>query len=996
MLSVTQRTKTIVRLCLLCLLVLASQLEAAEVDFKKQVVPILQQHCIHCHNDSTRDGGLSLETNQGIRAGGENGRILTPGEPDASLILDYVIGPEPEMPKKGEPLTKAEIETLRNWIKSGANWPKDFRVQEAQLAETDWWSFQPLKQPALPELTGDERKLVRTPVDAFLLARLREKGLTFSPLADRRTLIRRVYYDLIGLPPTPEEIDQFVKDPDPRAYEKLVDRLLASPRYGERWARHWLDVVHYADTHGYDKDKLRENAWPYRDYVIRALNEDKPYGQFIQEQIAGDVLKPFSPEGVPATGFIVAGPFDWVGQIEISENLIEKKITRNLDRDDMVATVMNTTVSLTVQCARCHNHKFDPIAQEDYYALQAVFAGIDRAERAYDADPQTAQRRERLHAEQERAQQQLEELKTSIQKRGGAQLAQLEAAIRQAENTKEGQEQEYGYHSRIENSDTLTKWVQLNFKRPVTAESITLIPAYDDFNNIGAGFGFPRRFKLEISDTPDFKAAKTVIADHTQQDYPNPKASHIDFALKGQTFQYVRMTATKLSPRSNDFTFALGELQVIAPGGRNLSGQAKVTSLDSIEAQPRWSRKNLVDGKYYQSLDFYADLADLKQKRDDLVKNLTTSEEKQALQDLTARIKLVKHNLDELPPQEKVFAAATDFPRRGNFRPTAGDPRPVFLLSRGSEKVPVREVEPATLKMIEGLKGDFDLKDPEDEGSRRAALARWIVSSQNPLTWRSIVNRVWLYHFGKGIVDTPNDFGKMGAQPTHPELLDYLASRFRDEGQSLKDLHRMLLLSTAYQQSSRTNPKGSQIDGDNRLLWRMNRRKLEAEAIRDAVLQISGKLDLEMYGPGDRLFVLEKPQHSPHYLYQKYDPATAETHRRSIYRFIVRSVPDPFMESLDCADPSQITPRRIETLTALQALSLLNDQFMVSMSEFFAQRVSQSASTLENQVTRAFAAALGRAPEQAEVKLLVELGKAHGLENVCRLILNSNEFIFID
>ncbi|WP_339688343.1 PSD1 and planctomycete cytochrome C domain-containing protein [Gimesia maris] len=981
--------------CLALFLTIAVPTTRAAPDFKEQVAPILQQHCIRCHNDSTKDGGLSLETIQSALKGGDNGRILTPGVAEESLLLDYVAGPEPEMPKKGEPLNETEIGILRNWIKAGAVWPAEHRIQEAQLNDHDWWSFRPLSQPALPELPDKEQKQVRTPVDAFLLARLRQAGLNYSPPADRRTLIRRIYFDLIGLPPTPEEIEQFVKDTDPRAYERLVDRLLASPRYGERWARHWLDVVHYADTHGYDKDKLRENAWPYRDYVIRSLNEDRPYGQFIQQQLAGDLLKPHSPDGVPATGFIVAGPFDWVGQIEISEKLIEKKITRNLDRDDMVATVMNTTVSLTVQCARCHNHKFDPISQEDYYGLQAVFAGIDRAERSYDPDPETASRRRSLQASLEKYEGEYQRLDTRIRKRGGAELERLEAEIKQATHAKQGQGNQYGYHSLIEKSDKTPKWVQLNFKQPLTVEKITLIPALDNHNNIGAGFGFPRRFKLEISETSDFKTA-TVIADHTQQDFPNPKSRHIDVDLKPQNIQYLRMTATKLAPRSNDFIFALGEIQVFAPDGNNLAQQAQLTSLDSIEAHPRWARKNLVDGKYYQSLNFNTDITELKQQRDELLASLTSADEKKLLSQLSGKIKLTQANLDQLPDPQQVFAATTDFPAKGNFRPTEGQPRPVYLLSRGSEKAPIRQVTASAPNLIDELNGDFQLKDPDNEATRRLALARWITSHDNPLTWRSIVNRVWLYHFGKAIVDTPNDFGKMGAKPTHPELLDYMASRFRDEGQSLKDLHRLIVLSTAYRQSSRTSPKGNQLDGDNRLLWRMNRRKLEAEALRDSVLQISGKLDLEMYGPGDRLFVLEKPQHSPHYLYQKYDPTTAEKHRRSIYRFIVRSVPDPFMESLDCADPSQITPKRIETLTALQALSLLNDQFMIGMSVFFAEHIKAQSDELTTQISQAFQTALGRSPEPDELKILKTIGEQHGLKNVCRLILNSNEFIFID
>ena len=980
----------------MCLLLCSSFCYAAESIFAKQVVPILQKHCIECHNDSTRDGGLSLENHKGFIVGGENGRVVAAGAPDDSLLLEYVSGPEPEMPKKGKPLTKAEVETLRQWIKAGATWPTGTEIREAQLSQTDWWSFQPLTQPAVPQLPEVDSNLVRTPIDAFLLARLQEQGLSFSPIAKRRTLIRRLYYDLIGLPPTPTEISKFINDPNPRAYETLVDQLLASPRYGERWARHWLDVVHYADTHGYDKDKLRVNAWPYRDYVIRALNEDKPYTQFIQEQIAGDILQPHSPDGVPATGFIVAGPFDWVGQIEINEKLIEKKITRNLDRDDMVATVMNSTVSLTVQCARCHNHKFDPIAQEDYYGLQAVFAGIDRAERDYEPNTKSASKRKSLTADHKKHLRQKQALESKIRKRGGKTLGEMEENIAQALNTKKGQGVEYGYHSHIEKSDKTNKWVQLTFKQPVSVDRITLVAAYDNYNKIGAGFGFPTRFKLESSNTDDFTASKTIIADHTQVDFPNPKTKLIQFNLKGQSFRYLRMTATQLAPRSNDFIFALGEIKVLNPQGQNIASQAAVTSLDSIEALPRWSRKNLNDGKFYHSADSNENLAELKSKRDQLFASLSSADEKHSLKTLSTKLSQIKQELSQLPPMQKVFAASTHFNRQGNFKPTQGEPRPVFLLSRGSEKSPVKEVKPTAPKMISALSGVIQLKNPNDEGARRVALAQWITSRKNPLTWRSIVNRVWQYHFGKAIVDTPNDFGKMGSLPSHPELLDYLASRFRDEGQSLKTLHRMLVLSTAYQQSSLSHSRGNQIDGDNRLLWRMNRRKLEAEAIRDSVLQISGKLNFNMYGPGDRLFVLEKPQHSPHYLYQKFDPASAEIHRRSIYRFIVRSVPDPFMETLDCADPSQMTPKRLETLTALQALSLLNDDFMVSMSNFYAQKIKTESPELSAQIKLAFETTLGRPPRQGELDILRNIGSRYGIENVCRLIFNSNEFIFID
>lgn len=988
-----RRTPTFLLMSLLLTSVAA---QAADSTFEKQVVPILQKHCIQCHNTGTKDGGLSLESRQTALAGGESGQVLVPGSPEKSLLLDYITGPDPEMPKKGKPLSKTEVETLKKWIQTGAAWPANIQIREAQLSNTDWWSFQPLKRPELPQLSAEDSKKISTPIDAFLLAKLQKKELTFSPVADRRTLIRRLYFDLTGLSPTPVEIKKFINDPDPRAYEMLVDHLLASPRYGERWARHWLDIVHYADTHGYDKDKLRENAWPYRDYVIRALNADKPYTDFIQEQIAGDFLKPYSQDGIPATGFLVAGPFDWVGQIEIRENLLEKKITRNLDRDDMVATVMNTTVSLTVQCARCHNHKFDPIAQEDYYGLQAVFAGIDRADRGYDQDPQMGQKRKSLIAAQQSKLQQKQKIEAKIRARGGKKLAQLETQISNATQSKDGQAAAFGYHSLIEKSDQVKKWVQLNFKRPVTADKVVLVPAFDNFNNIGAGFGFPRRFKLEISDTSDFSSTKTIIADHSQQDFTNPRNKAVHFDLHGKSFRHLRMTVTQLAPRSSDFIFAMGEMIVLNSEGENIADQAAVEALDSIEALPRWSRKNLIDGKYSQPANSKMTLAQLKSERDQIIKSITTSDEKKTLKTVSAELSQLTKELEQLPGPQKVFAAATHFNRQGNFTPTSGKPRPVFLLSRGSESAPVKEVAPGTLKVITGLQDTFQLEDPDIEGARRLALARWITSRKNPLTWRSIVNRVWQYHFGQGIVDTPNDFGKMGSLPTHPELLDYLAVRFRDEGQSLKSLHRLILLSTAYRQTSFSNEQAAQIDGDNRLLWRMNRRKLEAEAIRDSVLQLSGKLDLRMYGPGDRLFVLEKPQHSPHYLYQKYDPVSAKSHRRSIYRFVVRSVPDPFMESLDCADPSQITPKRLETLTALQALSLLNDQFMVSMSSFYAQQIKAKSTDLSTQIRLAFETALGRTPEQTEIDILHQIGTRYGVENVCRLIFNSNEFIFID
>ena len=342
---------------------LAATASAQTVDFATQIRPILEVRCYACHGPEKQKNGLRLDRQKDALAGGDSGPVIVPGKSGDSELLRRIASRDKSerMPPTGEPLAAAQVQALRLWIEQGAKWPAD---GTKTADRRDWWSFKPIVQPPLPPLPLPAS---RSPIDAFIQAKLREKGLAPSPEADRRTLIRRLSFDLIGLPPTPEEIDAFVARSRSAAYEKLVDRLLASPRYGERWARHWLDVVHYGDTHGYDKDKPRPNAWPYRDYVIRAFNDDKPYARFVQEQFAGDVLFPDTADGVEATGFIAAGPWDFIGHAEVPETKIDGKIARCLDRDDMVANTMNTFVSLTVHCARCHDHKFDPIYQEDYY-----------------------------------------------------------------------------------------------------------------------------------------------------------------------------------------------------------------------------------------------------------------------------------------------------------------------------------------------------------------------------------------------------------------------------------------------------------------------------------------------------------------------------------------------------------------------------------------------------------------------------------------------------
>src|SRR5262245_12736752 len=360
------------------------------VSFQKQILPLLAQRCGMCHQGESPQGKLALDSYKNLLRGGQSGPVIKPGMPDDSLLVQNISGEKPRMPKVGPQLTPQEIELIRSWISQGA---RDAGLGETKVDQEAWWSLQPLLKSKIPHV---DSAWVRTPIDAFVLAKLEQKDLSPSCEADKRTLMRRLSFDLHGLPPTPEDLNAFLADHAPDAYEKLVDKMLASPRYGERWARHWLDVVHYGDSHGYDKDKPRLNAWPYRDYVIRSFNDDKPYDRFALEQIAGDVLFPDQPDGTVATGFIAAGPWDLVGHVELREGTTDKEIARVLDRDDIVTATISTFVSLTVHCARCHDHKFDPIKQQDYYSLQAVFAGVDRADRPFDTDSQIHRRRQAL------------------------------------------------------------------------------------------------------------------------------------------------------------------------------------------------------------------------------------------------------------------------------------------------------------------------------------------------------------------------------------------------------------------------------------------------------------------------------------------------------------------------------------------------------------------------------------------------------------------------
>jgi hypothetical protein len=789
---------------------------------------LLEQRCLKCHNETARMSGLSLVSQADARKGGAHGPAIVPGKPDESLLVQMISGAKPRMPMQAAALSATEVAEIRKWIADGAPWPQPLR---ADRPKDDLWSLRPLTKPAVP---AAKSSWARTPIDAFILARLDAAQLSPSSEADRATLIRRLTYDLHGLPPSWDEVQAFVADRSPDAYERLVDRLLASPRYGERWGRHWLDVVHYGESHGYDKDKPRRSAWPYRDYVIRAFNEDKPYSRFVEEQLAGDSLWPENPQVVPALGFIAAGPWDFVGHAELREGTTDKAITRLLDRDDMVMTTVSTFVSMTAHCARCHDHKFDPIPQEDYYSLQAVFAGVDRADRPFDSDP-------RLYAERRRL---------------------------------------------------------LERKRAIRAQ---LQPLLDTAANVSS----PELEKLDLT----LSALKTEFTDT-----------------------------------------------------KNPDTQTRITRLTA-------DRKAMAQA-------------------------LLTADVRETTERLTGELRAVDAEISKLGKPQLVYAATNFFDPQGTFT-FAIEPRPVAVLQRGSVENPGKMALPGALSAVRTLAARFDLPAGAPEGARRAALAHWITAPENMLTWRSIVNRVWQGHFGVGLVDSANDFGHMGFAPSHPELLDWLATTFRDGGGSIKSLHKMIVMSAVYRQSSANNAANARQDAENRLLWRMNRLRLDAESVRDAALLVAGKLDLRMGGPSDEQFGF-KDDHSPVYDYAKFDVDSPAGQRRSVYRFLVRSVPDPFMDRLDCPDASIITAKRNTTITAIQALALLNNPFVLRQAEHLAERVKGLTPDAEERVGWMYRLVLSRNPAAAERRRLAQFASRNGLENAARALLNSNEFLFVD
>ena len=930
----------IIAFCLVAILFHSLPAQGEEsADFGKQVLPILESHCVECHGANLQESNYRLDLRSSALGTADFGDPpIVPGNAVESPLYQVVAGSHADeitMPPEGEgePLSAEEVAILKRWIDAGATWPDEFAGNAETKLTTDHWSFQPVVEVRPPVQYSMHAK---TPIDLFVLQKLRTNNLDFSELADRVTWIRRVYLDLHGLPPTAAQVNRFVNDPFPDAYAKVIDEVLASPHYGERWSRHWLDVARFGESTGFEVNRDRENAYYFRDYVIGALNSDKSYRQFIIDQLAGDV------DGDEiGTGFLVGGPYDMVKSPDINLTLMQ--------RQDELADFVNTTgtafLGMTIGCARCHNHKFDPIPQRDYYALQAVFAGVQHGER---------------------------ELTRIASRNTVDQIAKMTAHLKQLE-ARFGQLREIA--ASIESGDEQSKKLpavnaRSNVDRfpPIRAKKIR-------FTILATNSSEPCIDELEVLSKDARNVALSAdgavaTASGSLEGYPIHKLEHVNDGKAGNNHSWISNTS---GSGWIQIEFAEpAEIEEVRWGrDRNGGFNDRIATsyrIDVANDADQWVEVASSD----QREPFTPNSADafirkLPKDQADEVRSLFAS-----IQEAKNQLTAIKKNV----PKAYV----------GTFK----NPEPIRRLHRGDPLAPREEVDPDALSVISSM----ELSGDTSESGRRLALANWIANPDNPLTARVIVNRVWHYHFGTGIVSTPSDLGVNGTQPSHPELLDWMASQFMDNGWSLKWLHRQILSSHIYQQSSRPRQDGLDKDAASRLLWRFPPRRLEAEAIRDCVLLVSGALNPDAGGPGFLLFRIDHENVHHYFPLKEFGP---EQFRRMIYMMKIRQEQDDVFGVFDCPDGAQVIPDRSRSTTPLQALNLLNSRFMLGQADLFAERTQAVAGDDPvRQIEFIFETAFSRAPSDAERQAALELADEYGIAAVCRAIFNANEFLFLN
>jgi hypothetical protein len=888
--------------------------DAAQVFFDRKVRPIFQDKCIHCHGEDEQEAQLRLDSLAQIMRGGDSGEpVLVVGDERESNLIHLVTTSDEEhrMPLGDEPLSKAEIQLLRDWIGIERGWNK--AIAEASVIKSDHWAFQTIVRPTVPQNNQTN------PIDSFIQEKLHVHKLQMSPEASQRRLVRRLLLVVHGIPPTTKQINDYLTSQDGDKWTNLVADVLRSSRYGERFAVNWLDLIRFSETDGFEMNTERGSAWRFRDWVIKAFNDDMPYDKFVISQLAGDVV------GEPlGTGFLVAGPHNLVveanakGQAENVQNEVS----------DFLNATGTTFLGLTLGCARCHNHKFDPISQKDFYSVQAVFSGVNHGDAPV---PQTA------------ADQRV--------------LAAVEADI---VDTKRA------LSKFAADPDELGEPVQ--FKRNVESfarQDARFVRMTINGTNSGAQ---PCIDELEVFAEGDNIALATSGAKATSGgDFVHPlhKLEHINDGKYGNPFSWI----------SRD---EKGWVQIEL---------AKVTAIDRIvwgrDRTKKIADRLATDYRMEISIDgeSWTTVGDSKSRRpvgsevvyrfDHLPEQQQVTAKKQHahLQSLVARLK-------ELEKQPTAYI--------GRF----SAPMPTHRLYRGEPMSKRELMQPNTLAIV----GDLQLTNAASGPERRLAFAKWVANPANPLTARVIVNRIWQFHFGEGLVSTPSDFGANGSAASHPLLLDWLAAELIDNNWSIKHIHRLILTSKTWQQESRPRSNAMALDSSNQFLWRYPPHRLEAEAIRDSILAASGKLRHDGGGPGFSGFAVQY-ENVRHYL-----PKTEfedQDWRRMVYMTRVRKEVESVFGAFDCPDGNQVTPKRTRSTTPLQALNLLNSAFVLQQAEFLAERLKSESDAREQWIETSYNLCFGRPPTQKEARLASQMLEELGLTQYCRVLLNSNEFVFV-
>ncbi|MCE9629737.1 MAG: DUF1549 domain-containing protein [Planctomycetia bacterium] len=937
---------------------------ADRVDFSRDIQPLIARRCVACHGPDTQEGGLRLDDPVGASKELDSGaRAIVPGKPAESVILERITSTDPDlqMPPEGPRLTAQQVDALERWISEGAEWKEH-------------WAFRPLERPAVPAESA-----AANPIDAFIRRDLARRGLPVPKPAEKVALLRRVTYDVTGLPPSEQELHDFLADDSQQAWERVVDRLLASPHYGEQWARHWLDLVRYAETNSFERDGKKPHAWRYRDYCIRSFNDDKPYDRFVLEQLAGDELPNPGPDEIVATGYYRLGVWD--------DEPADQEQARYDWLDDIVSTTGQTFLGLTVNCARCHDHKIDPIPQKDYYALLAFFQNITRMQTVgtnierpifrSDADRQA-------HDEQ-----------VAALNRRRDEAQQTVSAIERGFRSKWEK-----LHSQAATGGGDIDDLQFRFYR----DTWQALPVFDELRPEDQGIVASNLFDITVAPSlrPDsfgyvFTGFLKVPSDGDYR-FVLDSDDGARLTVDGRVIVDYDGIHGEGSPRAASVALKAGRLPIRLDYFQGLHGKGLSLSWSGPGVEQRWLSAS---GKRHEY-----QLADAIKADGEKILGV------EGKKDFAAKLVTLDQLKKETVPVDMALAVSEFGPK----------PKPTYVLYRGNphaELKPENRVEPAFPSVLRAPTPEIVPLVTANTTGRRTALAKWLVAAANPLTARVMANRIWQYHFGRGIVRSPNNFGFAGDPPTHPELLDWLASELIARNWRLKPVHKLILMSDAYRAASTAQPDAIARDPLNDAFWRFDMRRLSAEEIRDSIHVASGAFNPKMFGPG--VF----PEIPPDVMAGQSRPgagwgksAPEEQARRTIYAHVKRSLITPIVADFDVADTDTSCPVRFVTTQSTQALGMMNGGFLHQQARAFAERVRREALSANTQpgvladddtaaiVRRALEIALTRPVQDDEVARGVALvnaledqdgvGPSRAIELYCLKVLNLNEFIYLD